>query len=156
MNFMDFGRDVLRWFLILYFNCIFLVKKMFFQKHYTLKYLLWHHCFLPIIYRVSASIGASMYQKCHMKKHAQDLKENVLFEFKCMKYVEFCLSHPGILRTKFDFNVLCIFSQVAFFVLFSIGVDTLYVYISNLHMCAILWIPSRINTSYVSINNCTV
>ena len=33
---------------------------------------------------------------------------------------------------------------------------SVYVYISNLHMFAILWIHSLINTCYVSINNCTV
>ena len=47
-----------------------------------------------------------------------------------MKYVEFCskpcLSRPGKLKTKFDLNVLCIFSYVAFFVLVPIGTDTLY------------------------------
>ena len=47
-----------------------------------------------------------------------------------MKYVEFCklcLSRPGKLKTKFDLNVLCIFSYVAFFILVPIGTDTLYV-----------------------------
>ena len=37
-----------------------------------------------------------------------------------MKYVEFCklcLSRPGKLKTKFDLNVLCIFSYVALLVL---------------------------------------
>ena len=46
-----------------------------------------------------------------------------------MKYVEFCklcLSRPGKLKTKFDLNVLCIFSYVAFFKLVPIGTDTLY------------------------------
>ena len=46
-----------------------------------------------------------------------------------MKYVEFCklcLSRPGKLKTKFDLNVLCIFSYVAFFILVPIGTDTLY------------------------------
>ena len=47
-----------------------------------------------------------------------------------MKYVEFCklsLSRPGKLKTKFDLNVLCIFSYVAFFILVPISTDTLYV-----------------------------
>ena len=46
-----------------------------------------------------------------------------------MKYVEFCklrLSRPGNLKTKFDLNVLCIFSYVAFFILVPISTDTLY------------------------------
>ena len=63
------------------------------------------------------------------KKDAQDLQEKVIFEFKCMKYVEFCkrfLSRPGKFKTKFDLNVLCIFSYVAFFILVPIGTDTLY------------------------------
>ena len=38
----------------------------------------------------------------------------------------FCLSHPGKLKTNVDLNVLCIFSYVAFLALVPIGVDTLY------------------------------
>merc|ERR1711872_333763 len=63
------------------------------------------------------------------KKHSQDLSGKDLFEFKCMKYVEFCklcLFRSGKLKTKFDSNVLCIFSYVAFFILAPIGTDTLF------------------------------
>ena len=68
---------------------------------------------------MSTQTGAST-KNATGKIHAQELQKKVLFEFKCMKYVEFCkfrLSHPGKLKTKVDLNVLCIFSYVAFWAL---------------------------------------
>ena len=53
----------------------------------------------------------------------------VVFQFKCMKYVELCkfrLSHPGKLKTKVDLNVLCIIF-VTFLEVVSIRADTLYI-----------------------------
>ena len=43
-------------------------------------------------------------------------------------------TRPGKLKTKFDLNVLCFFSYVAFFILVTISTDTLYVVLASYDM----------------------
>ena len=43
------------------------------------------------------------------------------------RVLQIFLSYPDKIKTKVDFNVLCIFSSVAFWVQVPIGEDTLFV-----------------------------